>query len=79
MAKDRDIKNTLGDTAFGSSTKDLADGDFGRGYFNAEPKGDYEHSLEPRNSLYPVLDDTDDDNAAGFVHRPRWKGDVERN
>lgn len=78
MAKDRDIRKTLGDTAFGSSTKDLADGDFARGYFNAEPKGDYEHSLEPKPEypVWPMDDEADPD--TGFVHRPEYKGDVER-
>ena len=78
MAKNRDIANTLGDTDFGSSTKDLADGDFARGYFNAEPKSDYEHSLEPRPE-YPVwpMDDKEDPDT-GFVHRPEYQGDVER-
>lgn len=77
MAKDRDIKNTLGDTAFGSSTKDLADGDFGRGYFNAEPEGDYEHSLEPKPKYHWDLG-LDGESDPGFVHRPTYKGDVER-
>ena len=47
MAHDRDIQNTLGGTEFGSSLKDLKDGDLGRGYFNAEPEGNYEGSLDP--------------------------------
>lgn len=77
MAKDGDIKKTLGDTEFGSSMKDLADGDMARGYFNAEPTSDYERSLEPKPKYAWPMDD-DDDGDVGFLHRPEYKGDVER-
>ena len=76
MAENRDIKNTLGNTKFGSSTKDLADGDFSRGFYNAEPEGDYEHSLDPQPRWDLGLDG---EGVPGIVHRPRHKGDVERN
>lgn len=69
-------RKTIGDTGFGSSMKDLADGDFERGYFNAEPEGNFERSPSP----LPVLsDEGHDEGNPGFVHRPRWKGDVGRN
>lgn len=78
MAKNRDIANTIGDTKFGTSMSDLADGDFARGHFNAEPEGDYEHSLEPKPKFHWDLGD-EAEGDPGFVHRPTYKGDVERN
>lgn len=38
MPHDRETANTVGNTAFGSSLKDLEDGDLERGYFDATPE-----------------------------------------
>lgn len=86
MAEKDDIRNTLGGTQFGSSLKDLADGDLSRGYFTEGFDDEYEEGVpagpvrhpghieseryRPTHGLY------DED---GFVRRPLGKTDVERN
>ncbi len=94
MPHDRDIRNTVGNTQFGSSLKDLEDGDLARGYFNAAPKGNYEASLMDRDedmwgdyggTLHPGQLEADGyrekhgtDDEYGFVRRPRHRTDIER-
>lgn len=46
MAEKPEITNTLDGTDFGTSLKDLKDGDLSDGYFNAAPAGNYEGSLD---------------------------------
>lgn len=43
----KDIRNTLGDADLGYLDGDVADGDLGRGYYDAGPRGNYEGSLDP--------------------------------
>ena len=50
MTERKDIERTLGGTDFGTSLKDLEDGDITRGYFAAAPEGDYENG--PPEALY---------------------------
>ncbi len=69
----RDIKNTIGDTKFGTSLADLEDGDLHRGYFDATPVTNTEMATDP--SPFSM----DDEKEVGFVHRPLYKSDVERN
>lgn len=47
MSERDDIARTLDGTAFGSSLKDLEDGDLTRGFSDAMPEGNYEGSLDP--------------------------------
>jgi hypothetical protein len=44
MAERPEIKRTLGDARLGH-LRDMEDGDFSRGYFDAAPEGSYEGSL----------------------------------
>ncbi len=56
MAERNEIQNTLGGTQFGSSLKDLSDGDLSRGYFDANPDG-VEAGWYPRpHDRYPLVD-----------------------
>jgi len=66
-----DTKKTLGGTKFGSSLKDLEDGDLSRGYFNAAPEG----QTKPAFSGVDLVEADE----PGFLSRPRYKCDVERN
>ena len=45
MAEKKEISNTLGGADLGH-LKDVGDGDFSEGYFDAAPTGNYEGSLE---------------------------------
>jgi len=84
MSKD-EFENTLGDTDFGTSLKDLSDGDLKEGYFDAFPDGNYERFSEGREDNPFSFDDRDHQkshgrtNEHGFVQRPGWKGSVDRN
>ena len=82
-----DQQNTIGDTQFGTSLKDLEGGDLDRGYFDAGPEGpSYEgypfiHAgyIEPDDYREThMFDDWSPRTDAGFVRRPMNKSDVER-
>ncbi len=79
--KNSDIKNTLGGTRFGSSLKDLADGDLAHGYFDAAPSSDYgartRHAGHIEEAGYTGSHGSQGE--YGFVRRPLYKSDVERN
>ena len=46
MTEKPDIAATVGNTRFGTSLKDLDEGDLSRGYYDAAPEGNYEGSLD---------------------------------
>ncbi len=46
MKEKSEISATLGGAKFGTSLKDLEEGDFSRGYYDAAPEGNYEGSLD---------------------------------
>ena len=84
MAERDSIQNTLGGTQFGSSLKDLADGDLSRGYFDASPEGSEGYMAGEVH----VIDDLEGEgfrrthgrfDEYGFIRRPSYRGDVERN
>ena len=55
MKEKSEINATVGDTEFGTSLKDLEEGDLSRGYFAAGPEGNYEGSLD--GDTYYTFDD----------------------
>ena len=65
-----EIKRTLGDTKFGSSLDGLSDGDLDRGYSDEMKKQD-----TPDMGISFDVSHQE----PGFLHRPLWKADVERN
>ena len=55
MKEKSEITATLGGAKFGTSLKDLEEGDLSRGYFAAAPEGNYEGSLD--GDTYYTFDD----------------------
>ncbi len=94
MKDKSEIAASIGGTKFGTSLKDLDEGDFSRGYYDAAPEGNYEGSLEAdgfeQGTLHAGFIEADGyrkshgwDDEYGFVRRPHYGegdgGDVERN
>ena len=86
-ANDAAIARSVGDTQFGTSLKDVNDGDFDRGYSDGGPEGSpYEgypfvHAGFIESDDYRSVhkfDDWSPRTDAGFVRRPTHKSDVER-
>ncbi len=67
MNQKPEISATIGDTKFGTSLKDLEDGDLGHGYFDAAPEGNYEGSLGDE-SYYSFKDGEMTEHKAGTLH-----------
>tara|TARA_Y100000034_G_scaffold97334_1_gene118840 strand:+ start:480 stop:695 length:216 start_codon:yes stop_codon:yes gene_type:complete len=67
-----EIRNTLGDADLGYMRKNVKDGDLSRGHFDASPEPHDEFNEQER----PILGGGDENH--GFLHRPLWRGDVER-
>lgn len=79
-----DIKRTIGNTQFGSSLDCCGDKDasLARGYFDADPDHDLLPATRPdmlRGEDGKLNDIFVDESNVGFVHRPDWKSDIERN
>lgn len=80
------VKNTIGNTQFGSSLKDLEDGDLERGYFDASPESPgYEENVPAGPVRHPEHIDSDQFQGEhgmhgeyGFVRRPLYRSDVDR-
>ena len=87
MAERNEIQNTLQSTQFGSSLKDLSDGDLSRGYFDASPgtelhtMGPVDRESTPFEDLEPVPFEPTHGryDQYGFIRRPLYRGDVKRN
>ena len=72
MPKNPDIKNTVGDAQIENSLGGASASDLDRGYFDPNDQ-DRETAFEA-DTWYDVPS-----SGGGFVNRPRWKSDIERN
>lgn len=86
MAEKNDIANTVDGTQFGSSLKDLADGDLSRGYFTQGFDDEYEEGVPAGPIRHPGHIESERyrethglNEEYGFVRRPTYRSDVERN
>lgn len=87
MAENDDIKNTLrGSLPLGDTVKDLASGDLSRGYFTqgfddefeeGQPAGPVRHQGHIENERF--REDHGEHDEYGFVRRPLYRSDIERN
>ena len=75
MAEKPEIANTLDGTSFGTSLKDVKDGDLSDGFFNAAPVDNYEGSLDP--DMYYEFDDDGHmtEHRAGTLHAGHIEAD----
>lgn len=79
MAGDKNLSNTLEGADWKASAKGFSTEDLGRGYEDAMPRDDPREMFpdDAHGGVYPNPEIPMQD--PGFVSRPRYKSDVERN